>query len=73
MKRLIAGILVLAAVLSIGAQQFKHYQDENDRQQAAMEGKTPPKFVATEWVNSKPLDWAKLKGKVVLLDLWAYW
>ena len=68
------GLLTLLAFAFAGQQGgFKHYKDENDKAQTAMEGKAPPKIVATEWVNSKPLNWKALKGKVVLLDLWAYW
>lgn len=40
----------------------------------ALEGKAPPEL-AGEWFNTngKKLDWKALKGKVVLLDFWAYW
>ncbi|WP_422927338.1 M56 family metallopeptidase [Singulisphaera sp. PoT] len=31
-------------------------------------GKAAPAFEVVEWINSPPLDWAGLKGKVVLLD-----
>jgi hypothetical protein len=69
-------VAALTATVSMAGQkgpQFKHYQDENDKEQAALEGKSPPPIVATEWVNSKPLNWRMLKGNVVLIDLWAYW
>jgi hypothetical protein len=52
---------------------FRHYKDENDAAQAKLEGKAPPPIISSEWLNSKPLSWSALKGKVVLLDMWAYW
>jgi thiol-disulfide isomerase/thioredoxin len=39
---------------------------------AAVEG-TAPNFVGiSNWFNSAPLDMAKLRGKVVLVDFWTY-
>jgi hypothetical protein len=68
-------ILCLGFALVFAAQQgeFKHFQDENDKQQLALEGKKAPPIVSTEWLNSKPLTWSELKGKVVLVDIWAFW
>lgn len=40
------------------------------------EGQAPPELKSATWLNTAeglPLSWDKLKGKVVLLDLWAYW
>ena len=34
-----------------------------------------PEFTTTDakyWINSKPLKWEDLKGKVVFLDVWTY-
>jgi len=38
-------------------------------------GKKFPKFEVAGWMNSggKPLALNKLKGKVVVLDFWAFW
>ncbi len=38
------------------------------------EGSSPPSFVgsAQDWINSKPLTWSDLKGKVVIVDFWEY-
>jgi len=63
------------ATFAIAGQKdgFRRYHDEADAAQAALEGKAPPPIVSSEWLNSKPLNWKALKGKVVLLDMWAYW
>lgn len=50
---------------------------ETDRKAAADRalGKPPPPFPQSpeQWLNSKPLKWADLKGKAVILDFWAEW
>lgn len=71
-------LLCAAAILTVGfIGQGDGLRRERGGQTAAakdaLEGKAPPKLVATEWINSKPLDWNALKGKVVLLDFWAHW
>ena len=37
-------------------------------------GSSPPAFIgaAGDWINSSPLTWAGLRGKVVLVDFWEY-
>ena len=32
-----------------------------------------PAFPRAQWLNSEPLTWEQLKGKVVLLEFWAVW
>ncbi len=48
-----------------------------DAKKDGLEGKTPPAIKdATAWMNTpseKPLSWADLKGKVVLIDFWGVW
>jgi len=39
----------------------------------AMHGKPAPALAVTNWLNSKPLTLADLKGKIVVLDFWATW
>ena len=36
-------------------------------------GKVAPKLQVTDWLNSKELKLDKLRGKVVVLDFWAFW
>jgi thiol-disulfide isomerase/thioredoxin len=41
---------------------------------ALLEDRPAPEFQeVVAWVNSQPLDLAKLKGKVVVLDFWGHW
>lgn len=70
--------LCAASILAFGfVGQKDGFQRErganNDALKDGVEGKPPPKLTATEWLNSKPLDWDGLKGKVVLIDFWAFW
>lgn len=39
---------------------------------AAGVGKIAPKITGTNWLNSKPLTTADLKGRVVLVEFWTY-
>jgi hypothetical protein len=79
MRRTILVSLVCAAGLAVtgfGGQGdgFQRERDgKTDALKNAVEGKAPPPLVSTAWLNSKPLKWSDLKGKVVLLDYWAYW
>jgi len=49
--------------------------DQTARNQAldAMETEAAPSLDAESWLNSSPLTWKKLEGKVVLLDFWGVW
>lgn len=38
-----------------------------------MVGKSAPALKVNGWSNTPALSLAKLKGKVVVLDFWAYW
>ena len=41
----------------------------------SLEGKPAPEIVGLEWVNAGKTapTWKDLKGKVVVMDFWAYW
>jgi thiol-disulfide isomerase/thioredoxin len=42
---------------------------------AAAEARAAPGFTSTEpgqWLNSPPLDWRRLRGKVVLIEFWTF-
>jgi thiol-disulfide isomerase/thioredoxin len=49
--------------------QMKKSQGARD----ALIGKPAPDFPKSDWLNSEPLTWQALRGKVVLLDFWAIW
>ena len=55
----------------------KAQADDAKRREAAMEavvGKPAPPFPkGAGWLNTNPLTWADLKGKVVVVDFWATW
>lgn len=40
---------------------------------SGLEGKPPPALSTDSWMNSPPLKFDELKGKVVLVDFWATW
>ncbi len=67
----------LAALAFVG--QSDGFKRERNGPEAAkkdaLEGKPPPSFAITEWLNTggKALGWKALKGKVVVLDYWAHW
>jgi hypothetical protein len=59
------------------ADDFKRERGgQTDNVKNAGEGKPPPELKADKWLNTadgKPLTWKALRGKVVLIDLWAFW
>jgi hypothetical protein len=76
-------LLVGLAFLSPPADDFQRERggagdraSASDRAKDAAEGKAPPELKSEKWLNTpgdKPLAWKDLRGKVVLVDLWAYW
>jgi thiol-disulfide isomerase/thioredoxin len=44
-----------------------------DLKRLSLFGRPAPRFTASEWLDSEPLTWQDLRGKVVLLDFWATW
>jgi thiol-disulfide isomerase/thioredoxin len=47
---------------------------EDNRARDALIGKPAPPFPENaEWLNSKPLTWEQLRGRVVILVFWAKW
>ncbi|UCD76774.1 MAG: TlpA family protein disulfide reductase [Phycisphaerales bacterium] len=47
--------------------------DEQRRARDALIGQPAFPFPETQWLNSDPLTWEDLRGKVVVLDFWAEW
>jgi len=53
-------------------QAKKDLEQEHSRE--ALVGKPAPPFPEkADWLNSKPMTWKDLEGKVVILDFWAVW
>lgn len=38
-----------------------------------LQNKIPPDVLATKWVNTKPVSFIRLKGRVVVVEFWAPW
>lgn len=36
-------------------------------------GAPAPALVAQGWLNGTPANWPQLAGRVVVIDVWAYW
>jgi thiol-disulfide isomerase/thioredoxin len=65
---LVLSSFLLAASLGASPQDHPREQDLSD-----LEGKRAPALAVTGWLNSKPLNLADLRGKVVLIDFWGTW
>jgi cytochrome oxidase Cu insertion factor (SCO1/SenC/PrrC family) len=63
-KLLVLGALAVAALTSSAAQSPN-----------SLAGKKAPALTVQNWANTngKTLSLAKLRGKVVVLDFWAFW
>jgi len=64
-------------------EQWKAIVEKHEREQAEgreqrakqdlLIGKPAARFPDSIWLNSKPLSWRTLRGKVVILDFWSEW
>lgn len=43
-----------------------------DSETSVLPGRRAPKFIGSDWLNSRPLKRADLAGKVVLVEFWAF-
>jgi thiol-disulfide isomerase/thioredoxin len=55
------------------AEQEAHDRDQVQAAQDALIGQPAPSFGDSRWLHSEPLNWDKLRGKVVVLDFFAEW
>jgi beta-lactamase regulating signal transducer with metallopeptidase domain/thiol-disulfide isomerase/thioredoxin len=65
-----------ARYLSLMSEARVREEEKTARQRAidSLIGNHAPEFPAgATWLNGKPLTWASLRGKVVILDFWAEW
>jgi thiol-disulfide isomerase/thioredoxin len=69
-----AALIAVLAVLiaAIGRGDLLANPGPTDASQLTIEGALPSVNAATEWLNSRPLTPAALRGKVVLVDFWTY-
>jgi thiol-disulfide isomerase/thioredoxin len=67
-------ILSLGLAMGVPGDDFKRERSgKADEAKNAAEGKPLPAFKSEQWANTDPLDLAKLKGKVVVIDFWTFW
>jgi hypothetical protein len=77
------GIVLVALAAAVFATGFGWQSEDFKRERGgatsalkdSLEGKPAPDIVGLEWANagkSAPT-WKGLKGKVVVMDFWAYW
>ncbi len=74
----VAGATLAAPTLAQKAEILPEWRDtsipSNNEIRAKLEGKPAPKLDAlSQWTNTKARNWEDLRGKVVVLDLWATW
>ncbi len=70
--------LLLALTSAAAADDPVEWRDRRPRcpsaEWDALEGEPAPSLAELSgWLNSEPLDWASLHGKVVLIDMWGTW
>lgn len=74
---LLTMLAVATALAAVQGDGFKRERSgtEADALKNALEGKSPPPIMATEWLNiaGEPPTWKSLLGKVVVVDFWAHW
>lgn len=71
MSRSLVALLALIAAVCAGA--FLMYPQKSAW--ASVDAPAAPAFTHTrdqDWLNSPPLTWAALRGKVVLIDVWTF-
>jgi thiol-disulfide isomerase/thioredoxin len=73
---LIAACLIAAPIhtaLAADAAGPKLESNKNRTALDAMHGQPAPELAVKDWINSKPVKLADLKGKIVVVDFWATW
>jgi hypothetical protein len=70
------GIIACCAFQGPGDGFKRERNGTSDAAKNAYEGKAPPAFKMEKWMNwsgAAPASFASMKGKVILLDFWAFW
>lgn len=61
------------AAMRLKAQASREETERRQKQLDALIGQPAPELPQETWLNSKPLSWRQLTGKVVIVDFWAIW
>lgn len=59
--------------MKVLADERKREKEERIAAMDALIDQPAPVFPQAKWLNSEPLTWEQLEGKVVLLEFWAVW
>ena len=66
MPQVLSCVLTVAMILLLALPTLAQHSDD------AFVGQMAPELRASEWINSQPLTLEGLRGKVVLIDFWAF-
>src|SRR5206468_11084803 len=69
----VIGIACIALTLADDESKWREGSAAERKRLEGMEGAAPPVLDVKDWTNSKAIQLADLKGKVVLIDFWATW
>src|SRR5438105_742406 len=70
------GLLSVASIVLAAAPDESKWREgspQTRKRLEGMEGAAPPALEVKDWMNSKPMEFSNLKGKVVLIDFGATW
>jgi cytochrome c biogenesis protein CcmG/thiol:disulfide interchange protein DsbE len=76
MKHLLYALLLGTALIARAAPLERAWLEGSDDLRGrleALQDKAPPELMTRKWLNSKPLSFPKLAGKVVVVEFWAAW
>jgi cytochrome c biogenesis protein CcmG/thiol:disulfide interchange protein DsbE len=76
MKRLALALLLCSALVAPAVTIDRTWLEGDDALRGRLEGlqdKAAPDLMTKKWLNSKPLSFIGLAGKVVVVDFWAAW
>ncbi|MBN2346472.1 MAG: redoxin domain-containing protein [Candidatus Aminicenantes bacterium] len=72
-RRVAEAMAHLEKALALGGDPALKESWESERRQLSLLDAPPPALPAENWLNSPPLEVARLKGRVVVVDFWAPW
>tara|TARA_Y100001960_G_C14699119_1_gene840613 strand:+ start:92 stop:592 length:501 start_codon:yes stop_codon:yes gene_type:complete len=66
-------MMVLGLAISLSADEPRLEQSKRRLDINKLHGKSAPKLILTQWLNTKAGKAPDVKGKIVILDFWATW